>query len=483
MPESAQTTLARWAQASYEAGFETPVAEEVVPPGLDEETVRLISRKQGEPQWMLDWRLAAYRRWTEAAWPRWSSLTLPEIDFQAISYYAAPEQRAGEALDPRLIETYERLGIPLREPAQQGGSGSPRTAVHAIFDAAPVATIGQAELARYGIVFCSLAAAVQQYPDLVRRYLGSVVPAADNPFAALNAAVFAGGTFVYIPEGVECPLHLSAYLRLNARCAGQFERTLIIAERSSAVSFLEGCTAPRREECQLHASVAELVARDGARIDYTTVQNWYPGDEHGQGGVFTFDTKRGLCAGDRSRIRWVQAETGAALNWKYPSCVLRGDEAVGEFYSVTLTRGYQQADTGTKMIHQGRNTRSHIVAKGIAADRGQQSYRGLVSVHPEAERARNYSQCDSMLMGAECAAHTFPYIDTQSTTAQVEHEATSSRISDAQLFYCKQRGIGEEDAVSMIVSGFCKEVLQRLPASFAAEAQRLLNLPLDQSVG
>ena len=486
-------TLEQFTSRGYEAGFYTDIEQEFAPPGLNEDTIRFISQKKGEPEWMLEWRLEAYRGWLEMAVPTWQNVTFPPIDFQAISYYAAPKQRPGslDEVDPKLLETYERLGIPLHEQkmlagvedaAQEGSKGS-NVAVDAVFDSVSVTTTFKEELAKHGVIFCSISEALRDYPELVRAYIGSVVPRKDNFFAALNSAVFSDGSFVYIPEGVECPMELSTYFRINAGHTGQFERTLIIAERGSSVSYLEGCTAPQRDENQLHAAVVELYAHDDARIKYSTVQNWYPGDENGVGGVYNFVTKRGLCAGKRSRISWTQVETGSAITWKYPSCVLKGDDAIGEFYSVAVTRGHQQADTGTKMIHIGNNTRSHIVSKGISADQAQQSYRGLVKVLPTASNARNYSQCDSMLMSDRCGAHTFPYIDIQNASAQLEHEATTSKIGDDQIFYCKQRGISEEDAVSMIVSGFCKEVFQELPMEFAVEAHKLLEITLEDSVG
>ncbi|MFP4146970.1 MAG: Fe-S cluster assembly protein SufB [Halorhodospira sp.] len=492
---SSNETIEQFTSRSYEAGFFTDIEQEFAPPGLNEDTIRFISEKKGEPEWMLEWRLEAYRGWLEMAMPTWQNVTFPPIDFQAISYYAAPKQgpQSLDEVDPKLLETYERLGIPLHEQkmlagvqgdeAAAEGSGRANVAVDAVFDSVSVTTTFKEELAKHGVVFCSISEALRDYPELVRQYIGTVVPRKDNFFAALNSAVFSDGSFVYIPEGVECPMELSTYFRINAGHTGQFERTLIIAERGSSVSYLEGCTAPQRDENQLHAAVVELYAHDDARIKYSTVQNWYPGDENGKGGVYNFVTKRGMCAGKRSKISWTQVETGSAITWKYPSCVLKGDDSIGEFYSVAVTRGHQQADTGTKMIHIGKNTRSHIVSKGISADVAQQSYRGLVKVLPTAAHARNYSQCDSMLMSDRCGAHTFPYIDIQNATAQLEHEATTSKIGDDQIFYCKQRGISEEDAVSMIVNGFCKEVFQELPMEFAVEAQKLLEVTLEDSVG
>ncbi|MFW6278129.1 MAG: Fe-S cluster assembly protein SufB [Halorhodospira sp.] len=492
---SSNETIEQFTSRSYEAGFFTDIEQEFAPPGLNEDTIRFISEKKGEPEWMLEWRLEAYRGWLEMAMPTWQNVIFPPIDFQAISYYAAPKQgpQSLDEVDPKLLETYERLGIPLHEQkmlagvqgdeAAAEGSGRANVAVDAVFDSVSVTTTFKEELAKHGVVFCSISEALRDYPELVRQYIGTVVPRKDNFFAALNSAVFSDGSFVYIPEGVECPMELSTYFRINAGHTGQFERTLIIAERGSSVSYLEGCTAPQRDENQLHAAVVELYAHDDARIKYSTVQNWYPGDENGKGGVYNFVTKRGMCAGKRSKISWTQVETGSAITWKYPSCVLKGDDSIGEFYSVAVTRGHQQADTGTKMIHIGKNTRSHIVSKGISADVAQQSYRGLVKVLPTAAHARNYSQCDSMLMSDRCGAHTFPYIDIQNATAQLEHEATTSKIGDDQIFYCKQRGISEEDAVSMIVNGFCKEVFQELPMEFAVEAQKLLEVTLEDSVG
>jgi len=490
---SSNETIEQFTGRGYEAGFVTDIEQEFAPAGLNEDTIRFISEKKGEPEWMLQWRLEAYRGWLEMAMPTWQNVTFPPIDFQAISYYAAPKQgpQSLDEVDPKLLETYERLGIPLHEQKMLAGveggeaeaSQGSNVAVDAVFDSVSVTTTFKEELAQHGVIFCSISEALRDYPELVRQYIGTVVPRKDNFFAALNSAVFSDGSFVYIPEGVECPMELSTYFRINAGHTGQFERTLIIAERGSSVSYLEGCTAPQRDENQLHAAVVELYAHDDARIKYSTVQNWYPGDENGKGGVYNFVTKRGMCAGKRSKISWTQVETGSAVTWKYPSCVLKGDDSIGEFYSVAVTRGHQQADTGTKMIHIGNNTRSHIVSKGISADVAQQSYRGLVKVLPTAANARNYSQCDSMLMSDRCGAHTFPYIDIQNASAQLEHEATTSKIGDDQIFYCKQRGISEEDAVSMIVNGFCKEVFQELPMEFAVEAQKLLEVTLEDSVG
>ena len=483
-------TIEQVTKKGYEYGFVTDIEQEYAPPGLNEDIVRFISAKKEEPEWMLEWRLEAYRGWLEMEHPNWQKVRFPPIDFQAISYYAAPKAKPQslDEVDPKLLETYEKLGIPMHEReallgVERPEDQKPEVAVDAVFDSVSVGTTYQAKLKEQGIIFCSMSEAIHDHPELVKKYLGTVVPRKDNFFAALNSAVFSDGSFVYIPKGVKCPMELSTYFRINANHTGQFERTLIIAEEGASVSYLEGCTAPMRDENQLHAAVVELVALDDADIKYSTVQNWYPGDENGKGGVYNFVTKRGLCAGKRSKISWTQVETGSAITWKYPSCVLRGDDSVGEFYSVAVTRGRQQADTGTKMIHIGKNTRSHIISKGISADHGEQSYRGLVKVLPTADNARNYSQCDSMLMSSTCGAHTFPYIDVQNPTAQLEHEATTSKIGDDQIFYCKQRGISEEDAVSLIVNGFCKDVFQKLPMEFAVEAQKLLEVTLENSVG
>ncbi len=467
----------------YRHGFVTDIASDTVPPGLSEDVIRLISAKKGEPAFMLDWRLRAYRRWLKMAVPVWAHIHYPPIDFQQISYYSAPKQRTDgpkslSEVDPKLLETYDKLGIPLHERARLAG-----VAVDAVFDSVSVATTFKERLAEAGVLFCPFSEAVQNHPALVERYLGSVVPAGDNFYAALNSAVFTDGSFVYVPKGVRCPMELSTYFRINAAKTGQFERTLIIADEGSHVSYLEGCTAPMRDENQLHAAVVELIALDDAQIKYSTVQNWYPGDEHGIGGIYNFVTKRGDCRGRNSKISWTQVETGSAITWKYPSCVLRGDGAVGEFYSVALANHYQQADTGTKMIHMGRNTRSTIVSKGISAGHGQNAYRGLVKILPGAEGARNYTQCDSLLMSETCGAHTFPYIEVRNPTAIVEHEASTSKISDEQLFYCLQRGIAAEDAVNMIVNGFCKQVFKELPMEFAVEAQNLLAVSLEGAVG
>lgn len=467
----------------YQYGFITDIESDTVPPGLDESVVRLISAKKEEPEWMLESRLKAYRHWLTMQDPAWAQLKHPEIDYQAISYYSAPKDMGSgpkslDEIDPELIEAYNKLGIPLEEQKALAG-----VAVDAVFDSVSVATTFRENLAQAGVIFCSISEAVREYPELVKKYLGSVVPYTDNYFACLNAAVFTDGTFVYIPKGTRCPMELSTYFRINEANTGQFERTLIIAEKDSYVSYLEGCTAPTRDENQLHAAVVELIAMEDARIKYSTVQNWYPGDAEGRGGIYNFVTKRGDCRGDRSHISWTQVETGSAITWKYPSCLLRGDDSTGEFYSVAVTRGRQQADTGTKMIHIGRNTKSTIVSKGISANNGQNTYRGLVRISPRAELARNHTQCDSLLIGDQCGAHTFPYIEVRNPTARMEHEATTSKISEDQLFYCKQRGLSEENAVSMIVNGFCKEVFKELPMEFAAEAQKLLNLTLEGAVG
>jgi len=466
----------------YKYGFVTEIESEQAPPGLSEETVRFISAKKGEPEWLLDWRLQAFRRWLEMAQPDWARLRIAPIDYQGATYYSAPKQKPGpqslDEVDPELLKTYEKLGIPLHERAALAG-----VAVDAVFDSVSVATTFKETLGELGIIFCSFGEAVREHPDLVRQYLGSVVPQGDNFFSALNSAVFSDGSFAYIPPGVRCPMELSTYFRINAAKSGQFERTLIIADKGAYVSYLEGCTAPQRDENQLHAAVVELVALERAEIKYSTVQNWYPGDAEGKGGIYNFVTKRGACRGDSAKISWTQVETGSAITWKYPSCVLEGDNSVGEFYSVAITNNLQQADTGTKMIHLGRNTRSTIISKGISAGRGQNTYRGLVRVQPKAENARNYTQCDSLLIGKKCGAHTVPYIEVRNPSARVEHEATTSKISDDQMFYCRQRGLSQEDALSLIVNGFCKEVLKELPMEFAVEAQKLLAVSLEGSVG
>jgi Fe-S cluster assembly protein SufB len=464
----------------YDAGFVTDIETETIPPGLSEDVVRTISARKNEPAWMTEWRLKAYRHWLTMTPPHWAKLNIEPIDFQAISYFAAPKNRPKSLadVDPKLLETYDKLGVPLHERARLAG-----VAVDAVFDSVSVGTTFRKELSEAGVIFCSMSEAVREYPELVQKYLGSVVPAGDNYFAALNSAVFSDGSFVFVPKGVRCPMELSTYFRINARDTGQFERTLLIAEERATVSYLEGCTAPMRDENQLHAAVVELVALDDANIKYSTVQNWYPGDENGKGGIYNFVTKRGDCRGARSKISWTQVETGSAITWKYPSCILRGDDSVGEFNSVALTHHRQQADTGTKMIHIGRNTKSKIVSKGISAGRGQNTYRGLVRVEKGAEGARNHTQCDSLLIGKQCGAHTFPYIEVKNPGAIVEHEATTSKISDDQLFYCRARGIGEEDAVSMIVDGFCKQVFRELPMEFAVEAKKLLEVSLEGAVG
>ncbi len=468
---------------SYRHGFVTDIDSDTLPPGLDEDVVRFISRKKREPQFMTDWRLKAYRHWLTMREPHWAKLRVHPIDYQSISYFSAPRRdpnapKSLEEVDPKLLETYAKLGVPLHERARLAG-----VAVDAVFDSVSVATTFKERLAEAGVVFCSFSDAVQNHPALIEQYLGTVVPHTDNFFASLNSAVFSDGSFVYVPPGVRCPMELSTYFRINAKNTGQFERTLIIAAPGSHVSYLEGCTAPMRDENQLHAAVVELVAEDDAQIKYSTVQNWYPGDEKGIGGIYNFVTKRGECRGRNSKISWTQVETGSAITWKYPSCVLKGENSVGEFYSVATANNYQQADTGTKMIHIGANTRSTIVSKGISAGHGQNSYRGLVKILPSAHGARNFTQCDSLLMGGNCGAHTFPYIETRNPTATVEHEASTSKISEDQLFYCLQRGIEEEDAVNMIVSGFCKSVLKELPMEFAVEAQNLLAVSLEGAVG
>jgi len=467
----------------YQHGFVTDISSDTVPPGLSEDIIRFISHKKDEPDWLLDWRLKAYRHWLEMEAPKWAHVHYPPIDFQGISYYSAPRSKADgpkslDEVDPKLVETYNKLGIPLQEQKMLAG-----VAVDAVFDSVSVATTFKKKLAEAGVIFGSFSEAVREHPDLVRQYLGTVVPTTDNFYAALNSAVFTDGSFCYIPRGVRCPMELSTYFRINAAKTGQFERTLIIADEGSYVSYLEGCTAPMRDENQLHAAVVELIALDNAQIKYSTVQNWYPGDENGVGGIYNFVTKRGDCRGINSKISWTQVETGSAITWKYPSCLLRGENSVGEFYSVAVTNNYQQADTGTKMIHIGKNTRSTIVSKGISAGRAENAYRGLVKITKGADNARNYTQCDSLLMGDKCGAHTFPYVEAQNSTAHVEHEATTSKIGDDQLFYCMQRGISEEDAVNMIVNGFCKEVFRELPMEFAVEAQKLLGVTLEGAVG
>lgn len=481
--ENATGRVKGWMDKEYRWGFVSPVAADSVPKGLDEETIRTISARKGEPEFLLERRLKAYRHWLTMVEPKWSTVCYPPIDFQDIVYYSAPRgmkdrPRSLGEVDPELLRTYERLGIPLREQEALAG-----VAVDAVFDSVSVATTYQRELAKAGILFCSFSEAVRQYPRLVEKYLGTVVPYNDNFFASLNSAVFTDGSFCYIPPGVRCPVELSTYFRINAENTGQFERTLVIADAGSYVSYLEGCTAPRRDTNQLHAAVVELIAMEDAEIRYATVQNWYPGDKEGKGGIYNFVTKRGLCAGNNSRISWTQVETGSAITWKYPSVILKGDNTVGRFHGVALTNNFQQADTGTKMTHIGKNTRSTIVNKGISAGRGQNTYRGLVKVLKSAENARNYTQCDSLLLGDRCGAHTFPYIEVKNPTARVEHEASTSKIGEDQLFYCRQRGLTAEDAVSMIVNGFCRDVIRNLPMEFAVEAQKLLEISLEGSVG
>ena len=471
------------ATGKYKYGFVTDIESDKAPKGLNEDIIRFISAKKDEPEWMLEWRLKAFAVWQKMESPDWAKLDIPPIDYQDAYYYAAPKSSDGPAsldeVDPELLRTYEKLGIPISEQKLLAGV----VAVDAVFDSVSVATTFRDELAKAGVIFCPISEAIREYPDLIKTYMGSVVPVADNYFSALNAAVFTDGSFVYIPKGVRCPMELSTYFRINEQNTGQFERTLIVAEDSSYVSYLEGCTAPQRDENQLHAAVVELVAMQDAEIKYSTVQNWYPGDENGKGGIYNFVTKRGACRGDRSKISWTQVETGSAITWKYPSCILQGKDSVGEFYSVALTNNFQQADTGTKMIHIGEGSRSTIISKGISAGRSQNCYRGLVRIQPGAENARNFTQCDSLLVGDRCGAHTVPYIVSRNPSAKIEHEATTSRISEDQLFYCLQRGISEEDAVSLIVNGFCKEVMRELPMEFAVEAQKLIGISLEGSVG
>lgn len=478
---------------AYKYGFETDVETEISPPGLNADTVRFLSHKKQEPAWLLEWRLKALQRFESMEMPQWQKLQVPPIDLQSISYYAAPKgmdnaPKSLDDIDPEIRKTYEKLGIPLAEQEilagiRDGAPASSKIAVDAVFDSVSVATTFKDELAKAGVIFCPISEAVREHPELVQKYLGSVVPVGDNYFAALNSAVFTDGSFVYVPKGVRCPMELSTYFRINARNTGQFERTLIIAEEGSYVSYLEGCTAPQRDENQLHAAVVELVAMASAEIKYSTVQNWYPGDANGKGGIYNFVTKRALCAGAKSKVSWTQVETGSAMTWKYPSCILQGDDSVGEFYSVALTRNKQAADTGTKMIHRGARTRSVIISKGISADQGDNTYRGLVDIGPHAHHSRNFTQCDSLLIGDQCGAHTVPYITVRNASSNAEHEATTSKISDDQLFYCAQRGLPEQDSVAMIVNGFAKEVLQQLPMEFAVEAQKLLAISLEGSVG
>tara|TARA_Y100000741_G_scaffold93408_1_gene69324 strand:+ start:726 stop:2168 length:1443 start_codon:yes stop_codon:yes gene_type:complete len=467
----------------YKYGFTTDVESESFPPGLNEDIIRALSAKKNEPEFMLNWRLKSYKHWLTLEEPEWAHIDYPKIDYQNISYYSAPKSndekpQSLDEVDPKLLETYDKLGIPLHERARLAG-----VAVDAVFDSVSVATTFKKKLSEAGVIFCPFSEAVHKHPELIKKYLGTVVPQRDNYFTALNSAVFSDGSFVYIPKGVKCPMELSTYFRINAENTGQFERTLVIADEGSYVSYLEGCTAPMRDENQLHAAVVELVALKDAEIKYSTVQNWYPGDENGKGGIYNFVTKRGDCRGENSKISWTQVETGSAVTWKYPSCILRGNNSIGEFYSVAVTNNRQQADTGTKMIHIGKNTKSTIVSKGISAGFAQNAYRGLVRVMPQAKNARNHTQCDSLLIGKECGAHTFPYIEGHNSTSIIEHEATTSKISEDQLFYCKQRGIGEEDAVNMIVNGFCKEVFKKLPMEFAVEAEALLNVSLEGAVG
>jgi Fe-S cluster assembly protein SufB len=477
-PQSEVETLAT---QEYKYGFVTDIEQETVPPGLNEDVIRLISAKKHEPEWLLEWRLKAFRHWLTMQEPTWANVKYDPIDYQSIRYFSAPKgmgtKKSGE-IDPELLRTYQKLGIPLKERELLAG-----VAVDAVFDSVSVATTFKEKLGELGIIFCSFSEAVHEHPELVRKYLGSVVPYTDNFFATLNSAVFSDGSFAYVPKGVRCPMELSTYFRINARETGQFERTLIVAEEGAYVSYLEGCTAPMRDENQLHAAVVELVAFDNAQIKYSTVQNWYPGDKNGKGGIYNFVTKRGKCQGVNSKISWTQVETGSAITWKYPSCILQGHNSIGEFYSVAVTNNYQQADTGTKMIHIGKNTKSTIVSKGISAGHGQNSYRGMVKILGGATGARNYSQCDSLLIGDKCGAHTFPYLEVKNSTAQVEHEASTSKIGEDQIFYCRQRGISTEDAVSMIVNGFCKQVFKELPMEFAVEAQKLLGVSLEGSVG
>ena len=486
MPTVTETVEQVQEVAKYKYGFVTDIEADTAPKGLSEDIVRFISAKKNEPEWLLEWRLKAYAHWLTLEEPDWAKVGYPPIDYQDAYYYSAPKTNDDapetlEDVDPELLATYEKLGIPLHE--QEILAGVKNVAVDAVFDSVSVATTFKETLKKAGVIFCPISEAVQDYPELVQQYMGSVVPVGDNYFAALNSAVFTDGSFVFIPKGVRCPMELSTYFRINASNTGQFERTLIIAEENSYVSYLEGCTAPMRDENQLHAAVVELAAMDDAEIKYSTVQNWYPGDENGVGGIYNFVTKRGACRGKNSKISWTQVETGSAITWKYPSCILQGDNSVGEFYSVAITNNYQQADTGTKMIHLGKNTSSRIIAKGISAGKSQSTYRGLVKMMPKADGSRNYTQCDSLLIGKECGAHTVPYIESRNPSAKVEHEATTSKIADDQLFYCRQRGMSEEDAIALIVNGFCRDVLQELPMEFAVEAQKLVGISLEGSVG
>jgi Fe-S cluster assembly protein SufB len=486
--ETVRTVEALEGGDKYKHGFVTKIEQDFAPKGLSADTVRFISAKKNEPQWMLEWRLAAYERWLAMDEPEWAKIHYPRIDYQDAYYYAAPKEKIGpkslDEVDPDILETYKKLGIPIREQEVLAGVvGSPKYAVDAVFDSVSVVTTFKAELAKVGVIFCPISEALQEHPELVRQYLGSVVPTSDNYFACLNAAVFSDGSFVYIPPGVRCPMELSTYFRINASSTGQFERTLIIADKGAYVSYLEGCTAPMRDENQLHAAVVELVLLDDAEIKYSTVQNWYPGDAEGKGGIYNFVTKRADCRGDRAKVSWTQVETGSAITWKYPSCVLRGDGSSGEFYSIAITNGRQQADTGTKMIHLGRDTKSRIISKGISAGRSSNTYRGLVSSHPKALGARNFTQCDSLLIGKESAAHTVPYVEARNGQSTFEHEATTTRLSDDQLFYCQQRGLGAEEAVALLVNGFVRDVMQKLPMEFAVEAQKLVAVSLEGSVG
>ncbi|MBT9383293.1 Fe-S cluster assembly protein SufB [Pseudooceanicola sp. CBS1P-1] len=485
--------------STYKYGWDTEIEMDYAPMGLNEDIVRLISAKNEEPEWMTDWRLQAYRRWLEKEEPSWAMVDYPEIDFQKQYYYARPKSmevkpKSLDEVDPKLLETYQKLGIPLKEQmilagveapeAPEGEEEAPRrVAVDAVFDSVSVGTTFQKELKEAGVIFCSISEAIREHPELVKKYLGSVVPVSDNFYATLNSAVFSDGSFVYVPPGVRCPMELSTYFRINAENTGQFERTLIIADKGSYVSYLEGCTAPQRDTAQLHAAVVEIIIEEDAEVKYSTVQNWFPGDENGKGGIYNFVTKRADCRGDRAKVMWTQVETGSAVTWKYPSCILRGDDAQGEFYSIAIANNFQQADTGTKMIHLGKNTKSRIVSKGISAGRAQNTYRGLVSVHPKAKNARNYTQCDSLLIGDKCGAHTVPYIEVKNNSSRVEHEATTSKVDDDQLFYCRSRGMDEEEAVALVVNGFCKDVLQALPMEFAMEAQQLVAISLEGSVG
>ncbi len=482
MSSTSTDQLEKLTQSEYKYGFTTEIESDTIPKGLNEDIIRMLSAKKEEPEWLLEWRLKAFANWQKMTEPNWANLSYPPIDYQDARYYSAPKKKPKleslDEVDPELLETFKKLGISLEEQKRLTG-----VAVDAVFDSVSVATTYKEKLGELGIVFCSFSEAVKDHPELVKKYMGSVVPASDNFFAALNSAVFSDGSFVFVPKGVRCPMELSTYFRINAADTGQFERTLIIAEEGAYVSYLEGCTAPMRDENQLHAAVVEIVALDDAEVKYSTVQNWYPGDKDGKGGIYNFVTKRGACRGRNSKIRWTQVETGSAITWKYPSCILQGDNSVGEFYSVAVTNNHQVADTGTKMIHIGKNTKSTIISKGISAGVSQNSYRGLVKIMPGAENARNYSQCDSMLMGDRCGAHTFPYIEVKNPTAQLEHEATTSKIGEDQIFYCKQRGLSEEDAINLIVNGFCKEVFRELPMEFAVEAQKLLEISLENSVG